>query len=118
MTQPPPWWLAGLRGTCPRCGKGKLYAGILAIRDQCTVCGLDLRIHDSGDGPAVIVMFFVSIIVMAMAFWVEFRFEPPLWVHLILLPIVTIPLAVGMMRPLKAAMVALQFQHRSREMGL
>jgi uncharacterized protein (DUF983 family) len=56
--------------------------------------------------------------VVGLAFWVEFRFSPPLWVHAILWPVVTVPLAVLLMRPAKAALVALQFRHRSSEMGL
>jgi uncharacterized protein (DUF983 family) len=39
-------------------------------------------------------------------------------VHAVLWPVVTIPLAVLMMRPAKAALVALQYRHRSSEMGL
>jgi len=57
-------------------------------------------------------------IVVILAFWVEFRFNPPLWLHAVLWPVVTIPLAVLMMRPAKAALVALQFRHRASEMGL
>ena len=53
-----------------------------------------------------------------MAFWVEFRFSPPLWVHAILWPAVTLPLAVLIMRPVKAALVAAQFRHPSRRDGL
>lgn len=63
-------------------------------------------------------MFFLSVILVGLAFWVEFRFAPPLWLHVVLWPVIGLPLAILMMRPLKAAMVALQFQHRSREMGL
>ena len=109
---------AAIRCRCPRCGEGRLYAGLLTVRDSCEICGLDLRRHDNGDGPAVIVMFLLSVIVVALAFWVEFRFAPPLWLHVVIWPIVMVPLAVAMMRPLKAAMVALQYQHRAREMGL
>jgi uncharacterized protein (DUF983 family) len=39
-------------------------------------------------------------------------------VHAVLWPIVTVPLAIALMRPLKAALVALQFRHRASEMGL
>ncbi len=63
-------------------------------------------------------MFVLSVILVGLAFWVEFRFAPPLWVHVVLWPVVGLPLAILMMRPLKAAMVALQFRHRSREMGV
>jgi uncharacterized protein (DUF983 family) len=109
---------AALRCRCPRCGEGRLYVGLLTVRDTCEVCGLDLREHDSGDGPAVGVMFVLSAIVVGAAFWVEFTFSPPLWVHMVLWPLVTVPLAVAMMRPLKAALVAMQYRVRASEMGL
>lgn len=115
---PPPWWQAALLCRCPRCGKGKLFDGVLTVRDTCLVCGLDLRANDTGDGPAVLVILVLGAIVVALAFWVEFTFSPPLWVHAILWPVVTVPLAIAMMRPLKAALVALQFRHRASEMGL
>jgi uncharacterized protein (DUF983 family) len=57
-------------------------------------------------------------IVICLAFWVEFRFNPPPWVHAILWPAVTLPLAVLIMRPVKAALVAAQFRTRAAEMGL
>lgn len=115
---PPPWWQAALTCRCPRCGEGRLYDGVLAVRPACEVCGLDLRAHDTGDGPAVLVMLVLGAIVVGLAFWVEFRFNPPLWLHAVLWPVVTLPLAILMMRPMKAALVALQFRHRASEMGL
>ena len=103
---------------CPRCGQGKLFQGLLLIRPRCAVCGLDLSAHDAGDGAVVGVILVLGAIVVALAFWVEFRFAPPLWVHAVLWPLVTVPLAILMMRPAKAALVALQFRHRASEMGL
>ena len=82
------------------------------------MCGLDLRAHDAGDGAVVGVIFVLGAVVVGLAFWVEFRFEPPLWLHALLWPAVTIPLAVLLMRPAKAALVALQFRHRASEMGM
>ncbi len=93
-------------------------AGALAIRDRCAVCGLDLRENDSGDGPASLVIFPLGAILVGLALWVEFSFNPPIWVHIVVWPIVGVVLAIGMMRPLKAALVALQYRHRRREMGL
>ncbi len=88
------------------------------MRPACAVCGLDLSQHDTGDGATVFVIFILGTIVIGMAFWVEFHLEPPLWVHAVLWPVVTIPLAILLMRPLKAGLVALQYRHRSSEMGL
>jgi uncharacterized protein (DUF983 family) len=119
VAQPAPSLLhVALACRCPRCGRGRLFVNLLEVRDRCEVCGLDLRAHDAGDGAAVGVILLLGAIVVGLAFWVEFRFAPPLWVHAIIWPLVTIPLAVLMMRPAKAALVALQFRHRSSEMGL
>ncbi len=82
------------------------------------MCGLDLGRSDTGDAGAVGVIMVLGALVVGMAFWVEFHLSPPLWVHAILWPVVTIPLAVLIMRPVKAALVAAQFRHRSHEMGL
>ncbi len=45
---------------------------------------------DSGDGPAVFVMFIVLIITVPLVFLVWAVFEPPIWVHAILWPLVVI----------------------------
>jgi uncharacterized protein (DUF983 family) len=95
-----------------------LFRNLLEVRDRCEVCGLDLHAHDAGDGAAVGVILVLGAVIVALAFWVEFRFSPPLWVHAVLWPVVTIPLAILMMRPAKAALVALQYRHRASEMGL
>ena len=109
---------AALSCRCPKCGRGKLFKGLLTVPDTCPSCGLDLRQSDTGDAGAVIVIMFLGAIVAGLAIWTEFRFSPPLWVHIVLWPIVTFPLAVLMMRLAKSALIALQYRHRSSEMGL
>ncbi|HUZ62099.1 MAG TPA: DUF983 domain-containing protein [Acetobacteraceae bacterium] len=116
MREPPSIVQAALGCRCPRCGEGRLYAGLLTIRERCAVCGLDLRGHDAGDGAVVGVILVLGAIVVGAAFWVEFTFSPPLWVHAVLWPVLTFPLAILMMRPAKAALVAIQYRQRSSEM--
>ena len=103
---------------CPRCGKGALFRNLLEIRERCDVCDLDLRQGDAGDGATVGVILVLGAIIVAMAIWVEVRFTPPLWLHAVIWPIVTTPLAILLMRPAKAALIALQYRHRATEMGL
>ena len=43
---------AGLKARCPRCGEGKLYAGMLNPAKECSACKLDYSFIDSGDGPS------------------------------------------------------------------
>ena len=109
---------AALACRCPRCGRGRLFRNLLEVRPTCESCGLDLGKVDTGDGAAVGVILVLGAIVVTLAFWVEFRFEPPLWLHAVLWPPVTLALALPMIRILKAALVALQFRHRASEMGL
>ncbi len=114
----PAWWRAGLACRCPRCGRGRLFRGVLTVRDACPVCGLDLRAHDTGDGPAVLVFFVLATVVVGLVAWVELSFAPPLWVHAVIWPEVTLALGIALLRPFKAALVALQFRTRPGEMGL
>ena len=103
--------LAGLLCACPRCGNGKLFRGFLTLRPRCEVCGLDYGFADAGDGPAVFVIFLLGLIVVALAAFVELRFSPPLWVHLVLWTPLILGGAILMLRPLKAGMIALQYRH-------
>lgn len=107
-----PFLGVALRGRCPRCGEGPLFRGLLDVAPACTACGLDLSRHDAGDGPAVGAIFLLGALTVTGAFLVEFRLEPPFWVHLLLWPAVLIPGAVVTMRVAKAALVWLQWRHR------
>ena len=95
-----------------------MFHKILEVRESCEHCGLDLRQSDAGDGATALVILVLGAIVVGMAFWTEFHLNPPLWMHAILWPIVTVPLAIALIRPTKAALIAIQYRHRSTEMGL
>jgi uncharacterized protein (DUF983 family) len=102
-----------LRGVCPRCGRGRLFRGLLTIVDRCPACDLDLRAHDAGDGPAVFVILGLGAVMMMLVFWVEFRFEPPWWLHVVLWIPFTTAAAVWLLRLLKAFLINQQYVHRS-----
>jgi uncharacterized protein (DUF983 family) len=105
----------GLSGRCPRCGEGRLFVNWINTAPKCLNCGLDYSFADSADGPAVFVMFIVGAIVVGLAFFVEFTWQPPYWVHLVLwIPLILI-LSLGLLRPLKGIMIALQYVHKARE---
>jgi uncharacterized protein (DUF983 family) len=107
--------LAGLTCACPRCGKGKLFQGFLTLRPRCEVCGLDYSFADSGDGPAVFIMFLAGFIVVGAALVTEIVYQPPYWVHAALwLPLIVI-VTLGPLRPMKGLLIALQYHHRAAE---
>jgi uncharacterized protein (DUF983 family) len=114
MTKPNPL-LAGLAGRCPNCGEGHLFEGFLKVAPSCEACGYDFSKADSGDGPAVFVIMIAGFVVAFAAVFTEFTIHPPIWVHLVVwLPGVLI-LSLGLMRPLKGAMLAAQFMNRASE---
>ena len=96
---------------CPRCGRGRLFAGLLTVRPVCLACGLDFSAEDAGDGPAVFVILLLGFVVVGLAAVVEIKFSPPIWVHLALwTPLIVIG-AIAMLRPLKSGLIALQYRH-------
>lgn len=109
---PVPPLRAALRCRCPRCGEGQLFSGLLTVRQFCPVCGLDLSAEDAGDGPAVFVILLLGLVVVGRAAWVEIRFAPPIWLHIVLWTPLILAGAVALLRPLKAGLIALQYRHR------
>lgn len=106
-----PPFQAGLRCRCPRCGQGRLFDGLLTVRGTCAVCGLDLSPHDTGDGPAVFAILILGAVVVPLAFGFESAVAPPIWAHLLLWPPVIVVLAVALLRPMKAMLVAYHFKN-------
>jgi uncharacterized protein (DUF983 family) len=106
---------AGLKGRCPRCGKGALFHKGLVLREKCESCGLSYAFADSGDGPAVFAIFILGFLVLGGALLLEFKVGPPVWVHVVLWGIVTPLLAFLLLRVLKAMLIAIQYKHKAEE---
>ena len=107
--------IAGLLARCPRCGKGPLFKNVLELRERCSSCGLDYRFIDTGDGPAVFAIFILGFLVLGLALYVEFTYEPPVWVHAVLWGALTPLIALGLLRFFKSGLIALQFKHQAEE---
>lgn len=107
--------VAGLLARCPRCGKGALFRNGLMLRPSCESCKLDYGFIDTGDGPAIFAIFILGFLVLGLALLVEFRYGPPVWVHAVLWGVLTPLFAVGLLRFLKAILIALQWTHKAEE---
>ncbi len=110
--------LATLTCRCPRCGKASLFCGVIAMRDTCPVCGLDITRTDVGDSFAVPILMVLGFIIIGLAIWFDFTYSPPLWLHAVIWPPVTLVLAVIMTRYLKSFFAIQQYHTRKSEMGL
>ena len=105
----------GLRGQCPRCGKGRLFQGFLTLRPACESCSLDFGFADAGDGPAVFVILIGGAIVVFAALVTEAVYQPPYWMHAMLwLPLIMV-VTLAPLRPVKGLLVALQYHHKAAE---
>ena len=104
---------AGLLCRCPNCGKGPLFSGFLKVVERCAVCGFDFTRLNTGDGAAVFVMQIAGAPVVFGALFVQIAYEPPIWAMLLVaLPLVA-GLSLGLMRPGKGVMIALQMRNRA-----
>ena len=108
-------YLTGLFGLCPRCGRGKMFAGLISLVPCCEACGLDYSFADAGDGPAVFVILLAGFIVLGAALVGEIIYDPPMWLLLVIFLPLTVIVCIGLLRPTKGLLVALQHRHRAEQ---
>jgi uncharacterized protein (DUF983 family) len=109
---------AAITSRCPRCGEGRLFKNVLELRERCEKCGLSYKFIDTGDGPAVFAILILGFVVLGLALYVEFAYEPAVWVHIVLWGVLTPILALGLLRLLKSTLIALQWKHKAEEARL
>ena len=102
---------AGLLCRCPRCGQGALFAGFLKVVDRCAACGFDFTRLNTGDGAAIFIMQIAGGIVVFGALFVQIAYNPPIWVMLLVSLPMVLGLSLGLMRPGKGVMIALQMRN-------
>jgi len=118
-TMPSPKWplpgmpqalLRGFKGACPSCGKSHIFNGYLRVVKECTNCGAPLGSIRADDVPPYATIFVVGHIVVPLMLVLEKTEAPPLWVHTVLWVPLTLVLTLGLLRPIKGAVVGLMFQ--------
>lgn len=100
----------GLRGRCPCCGEGRMFRAFLEVAESCDACGGELFHHRADDFPAYLVILIVGHVVVASALFVETTWAPPYWVHFALWTPLTLGLSIGLLQPVKGAVVAMQWR--------
>jgi len=105
----------GLRSLCPRCGAKTLYVGMIKFAPRCTACGLDFDAFNVGDGPAAFLTLIIGTLVCIAAITLELTAHPPMWLHIILWPPITIALVIGSLRLAKGMLLASEYRNHARE---
>jgi uncharacterized protein (DUF983 family) len=103
-------FMRGLLGRCPCCGRGRMFGAFLKVNDRCEVCGEELHHHRADDFPAYVVIFIVGHLLVPAVLSVEANFAPSYWTHLALWLPTTLILTLGLLQPVKGAIVALQWR--------
>ena len=99
----------GWRGRCPNCGEGRLFRAFLKVVDRCPVCGEELFHQRADDAPPYFVILITGHIVVPLALLLETEYAPPYWVHVALWGPLTIALVLGLLQPVKGAIVGWQW---------
>lgn len=99
----------GLRGRCPCCGEGRLFRAFLKVADRCEACGEEMFHQRADDFPAYLVIVIVGHLIVPMTLYVETHYAPPYWLHAAVWLPLTLGLALGLLQPIKGAVVALQW---------
>ena len=99
----------GACGRCPNCKRGRLFDGFLTVTPRCTQCGEVYEHHRADDAPPYFTIFIVGHIIVSLVIWVEVAFRPALWIHMAIFVPITIAMSLAFLRPIKGAIVALQW---------
>lgn len=112
LERPRPLWQAmarGLAGRCPHCGEGRLFASFLKTVDSCQHCGEQIYHHRADDLPAYLVVVIVGHLVVGGFMGVEATSTLSIWQHLAIWVPLTVALSLALLRPMKGAVVGLQW---------
>lgn len=100
----------GLLSRCPHCGMGRLFDRFLKVADRCSHCGEAFHHHRADDMPAYVLILILGHILVPLIVTVELLYQPPYWVYFAIWTPVTLALGVGLLQPVKGAIVALQWR--------
>jgi len=114
----PTWTEALLRGAkrkCPRCGKGKMFAGYLTPRVSCESCGLAFEPLRADDAPAYFTVFLVGHIAIAGVLFSEQLSHPALWILTAVWIPATLAMMFGFLPVIKGAVMGAIFASQAGE---
>lgn len=107
-----PAFALAIRGRCPACGEGRMFAGYLKPVHSCSHCGQLWDVHQADDFPAYIVILLLGHILVPLMIEVNAAFSIPLGWQAVIWPGLAIILCTLLIQPAKAAVIAFQWTRR------
>ncbi|TAK07676.1 MAG: DUF983 domain-containing protein [Rhizorhabdus sp.] len=105
----------GIAGRCPRCGEGRLFAGLLTLAKGCDQCGLSYDFADPADGPAFFVICFGCVPAVVFALMLEIWWSASWLTQLLVTGPVLLATCLAPLRPLKGWLVCSQYFFKAGE---
>jgi uncharacterized protein (DUF983 family) len=107
----------GFTARCPNCGQGRLFGRYLKVVPCCDACGERLDLHRADDLPAYLVILIVGHIVVGAMLAINMLADAPIWLQMVIWPILTLVLALALLQPVKGAVIAHQWALRMHGFG-
>jgi uncharacterized protein (DUF983 family) len=100
----------GVRGECPACGKGALFAGWIRVNASCGVCAAPLGDIRADDAPPYFTVFIVAHLSIGLLLLLERNFTLSVASEMMMLLPVTLLATLALMRPVKGATLGLMLK--------
>ena len=105
----------GFRKSCPQCGNEPLFSSYLKLIPKCKKCKIKFTQYRTDDGPAYCTIFIVGhFIIPAIVFLEGLSNPPPMWIQLVVWPLITIILSMWLLPRMKGAFLAFQISVKDR----
>jgi uncharacterized protein (DUF983 family) len=110
--------LRGFFNRCPHCGRAPVFSRHFLVADACcAACGEAFHHHRADDLPAYLVILVVGHVVVGAFMGAEFVLALSPWQHLAIWVPVAIAASLALLRPVKGAVIALQWALRMHGFG-
>jgi uncharacterized protein (DUF983 family) len=100
----------GAANRCPCCGKTRLFTGWLRQSPVCTACQAPLGAVRADDAPPYFVILIVAHVVIGGLVAVDMAMSLPVWVEIVIFLPLTLIMSLGLLRPVKGALIGLMLQ--------
>ncbi len=100
----------GLRGLCPVCGRGKLFARLLRVNTVCDACAAPLGLINADDAPPYFTIFIVAHVVIGTQVALERYATLSIGTEMLIFLPGTLLLVLLLIRPVKGATVGLMMK--------
>ena len=100
----------GLRGRCPVCGRGRLFARLLRVNTVCDTCAAPLGLINADDAPPYFTVFIVAHVVIGAQVALDRMTTLSIATEMAIFLPGTLVLVLLLIRPVKGATVGLMMK--------